>query len=48
LEGMLDRANRLHATRGQAPAAYCQQTAAAFILGEDFDDLGRGVSLCSS
>jgi hypothetical protein len=46
LEGVLDRANRLHTTRRQAPSAYCQQAEAAFILGKDFDDLGRGVGAC--
>ena len=35
LEGMLDGANRLHATGGEAPPADRQETEAAFVLAED-------------
>jgi hypothetical protein len=40
LENMLDRANRLHAARGEASTADGQETEAAFVLTKDPDGLG--------
>jgi hypothetical protein len=40
LEDMLDRAHRLHPTRGEAPAADRQQAEAALILAEHADRAG--------
>jgi hypothetical protein len=40
LENMLDRANRLHAARGEASTADGQEAEAAFVLTKDPDGLG--------